>query len=443
MIDNLSFSFEGGERIKAEFLAQEGQEAVKTIAGNSWSDLSTGTFGLALNNNLWQLVTGPENLNQSLKNGQREIIIEDAGANLKKVTAKVVWQDILNNQKETELVSFLGDWQRTLADSGWPTPTEEGYFAILTSAKSVFHLGNYTYIGTLNYAGLPDFYIFDTSDLKNPVLISYLDLGAKTWATINSIYVVGNYAYLATSINGREFVILDISNPQQPYEVAYQTTQTMVDATSVYVSGNFAYLSNLYKVNQGQLYVFNVANPLSPFFVSRISLDDSAYNLAFANNYVFVASGKDGQELQIIDVSNPLIPYLYSSLDLPGTNDAYGIYVKDIAVFVVRASGPDSAEFYIIDITDKLHPQIKSFLELGANFYTVYDNGQYIMVGGDLANNQFQVIDVSNLQDPKVIATLDIKGMVYGLVADDKAAYLAVGGDENSEKGLKIIVPGF
>jgi|GEM_PF-3387852 len=117
-LDNLNFGFEGGQRAKAEFLAQEGQEAVKTIAGNSWSDLSNGTFGLILNNNLWQLVSGTENLSQSLKNGQREIIIEDAGANLKKVTTKVAWQDFLNNQKETELVTYLGDWHRTISVTG-------------------------------------------------------------------------------------------------------------------------------------------------------------------------------------------------------------------------------------------------------------------------------------------------------------------------------------
>jgi hypothetical protein len=63
------------------------------------------------------------------------------------------------------------------------------------------------------------------------------------------------------------------------------------------------------------------------------------------------------------------------------------------------------------------------------------------MVGGDLTKAQFEVIDISDLSSPKIIGSTDIKGIVYDLVADEEAAYLAVGGGENAERGLKIIVP--
>ncbi|MFA5188574.1 MAG: prepilin-type N-terminal cleavage/methylation domain-containing protein [Patescibacteria group bacterium] len=449
MLDNLNFSFNNQERIRAEFLAQEGIEATKAIADNNFKDLTDGSHGLAINNNQWQLTDAAENLNQTLKNGQRQIIISDQDTNLKKVESLVTWQDIKNNSKETSLLTFLSNWQRTLGGD-WSEPVVDGFYAMVSEARSVFHVGNYTYIGALNFKDEPDFYVFDTADLKNPALVATLDLGANTWATINSIYVVGNYAYLATNINGREFVVLDISDPQNPIDVAHQTTQTLTDATGIHVSGDYAYLTNLWKKNQKQLYVFNIANPLNPDFVSRIDLADSAYNLTFQNNYVFVASGKDDQELQIIDVADPQGSTLYTSLDLPGANDAYDVYVKDNKGYLVRAAGTDSSEFYILDLSNLQSPQIISSLKLASNFRTVYAFGpasaetgdKYMFVGGDLDKEQFQVIDISDLNNPRVISTLDINGIVYDLVTDDVAAYLAVGGGLTGFNGLKIVVPG-
>jgi hypothetical protein len=389
------------------------------------------------------LADAPEKISSFLKQGQRQIKIEDQEDNLKKVTSLVTWQGLFNQPKQTFLITFLSNWQRTLG-GGWDEPDIISYYALLSDARSVFHVGNYTYIGTLNYFGQPDFYIFDTSDLAKPILVSTLDLGAHTWATVNSIYVVGNYAFLATTINGREFVVVDISDPKNPIDVAYQTTQTLTDATGVHVSGDYAYVTNLYKKNQKQLYVFNVANPLDPYFVSRIDLIDSSYNLSYQDNFVFVASGLDDQELQIIDVTNPDSQYLYSSLDLPGTNDAYDIFVKKDKGYLVRANGADQPEFFILDLTDYKQPQIISSLELGDNFRTVYSFGEnYMFVGGDLNQSQFIVIDISDINAPKVISRLDIKGIVYDLVTDDQAAYLAVGGGEAADNGLKIITASY
>ncbi len=438
-LDNLKNGFENQERIKAEFLAQEGLEAVWSIADDNFFDLQPGSYGLSLVDNKWHLIAQPENISGVLKNGQRLIEIESLADNLFKVKSNVAWQSFLNHSKNTYLTTILGNWQRNLVGN-WQKPEEVAYYRLIADARSVFHVGNYTYIGTLNFFGEPDFYIFDTSDLNNPVLLSTLDLGARTWATVNSIYVVGDYAYLATTINGREFVVVDISDPYNPVDVAYQTTQTLIDATGVHVSGQYAYLTNLYKKNQKQLYVFDISDPLNPDFVSRINLAESAYNLTFENNFVYIASGKDNQELQIIDVSQPQTISLDYSLDLPGENDAYDIFVSDNIGYVVRAEG-FGPEFMIIDLNNKSQPQVISSLDLDANFKSVYLVDNYVLIGGDKNQEQFQVIDVNDLSRPEPVSSLDVNGIVYDLVSDGQAAYLAIGGGEETDNGLKIIIP--
>lgn len=440
LLANVSAGFDNQERIKAEFLSQEGIEVIKAMAGKDWTILTPGNHDLIFIDNKWELTdTGQAISDSQIKNGLRTIIITDVNQNLKKVESVIDWQGLNNMARSTSLVDYINNPARILPGD-WDKPTEDSYYALVSDARSVFHVGDRTYIGTLNFFGSPDFYIFDTSDLSKPRLISTLDLGAHTWATVNSIYVVGQYAFLATTINGREFSVVDISDENNPHDVAYFSTQTLTDATGVYVAGQYAYLTNLYKNNQKQIYIIDISNPLKPDFVSRLDLEDSAYNLTFQNNNIFIASGKDDQELQIIDTTDPENIAINYSFDLPGTNDAYDVYVKDNYAFMVRAKG-DSSEFYILDITNKNNIQIISSLALGDNFRTVYYNGQYIMIGGDLEKSQFQVIDINDLSAPKIIGTVDIKGIVYDLVADEQAAYLAVGGGEEAERGLKIIVP--
>ncbi|MCX6740706.1 MAG: hypothetical protein NTZ49_05795 [Candidatus Parcubacteria bacterium] len=111
LLNNVQGSFDNQEKIKADFLVAEGLEAVKAIAGNDWNKVPEGTYGLALNNNQWQLVSEPEKVEQMAKKGERIIQIKNINGNdLKKVESRVVWLSITDKVKESNAITYISNW---------------------------------------------------------------------------------------------------------------------------------------------------------------------------------------------------------------------------------------------------------------------------------------------------------------------------------------------
>jgi hypothetical protein len=114
-------------------------------------------------------------------------------------------------------------------------------------------------------------YVIEISDPANPRL-----LGSSSWGPINSILIIGNYAYLARGgcndyigCYGR-LVILDITNPVDPTQVGlYQTGWNPVNDVSVF--GDYAFLATggRFIMNDfGDLRVVDISDPANPQMVS-------------------------------------------------------------------------------------------------------------------------------------------------------------------------------
>jgi Tfp pilus assembly protein PilV len=99
---------------KADFLAEEGVEAVRSIRDNNFSDLTTGTHSLAISGGHWIFQGIEENLSSQLNGGKRVVSIEDIDSNRKKITSTVSWKFTENRPEEIKLVSYLTNWQKGL-----------------------------------------------------------------------------------------------------------------------------------------------------------------------------------------------------------------------------------------------------------------------------------------------------------------------------------------
>ncbi|KPJ57114.1 hypothetical protein AMJ49_02325 [Parcubacteria bacterium DG_74_2] len=96
----------------ANFLAEEGMEAVKSIRDNNWLDLLTGNHGLTISENHWIFQGPEEDLSDQLQKGKRVIGIEDIDSDRKKITSRVIWQFTEERTEEVRLVSYLTNWQK-------------------------------------------------------------------------------------------------------------------------------------------------------------------------------------------------------------------------------------------------------------------------------------------------------------------------------------------
>lgn len=100
------------EITKANFLAEEGMEAVRSIRDNNWGDLLAGNYGLAIFENKWIFQGAQEDINSELKGGIRVVTIEDIDPDRKKLTSQVTWQFTQARPQEVRLVTYLTNWAK-------------------------------------------------------------------------------------------------------------------------------------------------------------------------------------------------------------------------------------------------------------------------------------------------------------------------------------------
>ena len=164
-------------------------------------------------------------------------------------------------------------------------------------------------------------YILNVSDPTNPQILSqYTD-----WGEIDDLIVIGDYAYIIDQEDGLE--IVDISDPTDPQKLgdfSYGVTGYHVD---VIVRDEIAYLTD---VHTG-LTVVNISDPTNMYEVGTYYTDSEFYWMEIQGNYLFVP---DKEDIQIIDISDPSNPTLYSTINDTGSHGVISIqydlmYVSD------------------------------------------------------------------------------------------------------------------
>ena len=120
-----------------------------------------------------------------------------------------------------------------------------------------------------------------------------------------TLVVNGDYLY-CTGTNGGLRVI-DISNPLTPsVEATYSYAKG-----EIFISGQYAYFADS---NDG-FKILDISDPLNATLRGTLSLPGSPSDLTVFNNHAYIANGWNGNGggIQVINVSDPLNPYLVQS----------------------------------------------------------------------------------------------------------------------------------
>lgn len=111
---------------------------------------------------------------------------------------------------------------------------EFGYY----EGKGLYYENDTVYFATTDgWWGSNDFYILDVTNKSNITKTSSMDLGGDN----EDVYVCGNYAYVATDINGEELTIIDISTPSSPSVYGYYDADG--DVSGVYCNDDYAFIA--------------------------------------------------------------------------------------------------------------------------------------------------------------------------------------------------------
>lgn len=187
---------------------------------------------------------------------------------------------------------------------------------------SVYFYQNKIYVGAhfTGFGGGNEFHIFQTDGAgtpDNPQPVDSLDINHN----VNDIVISGDFAYLATSDDNGELMIINI-NPASPDYLKLPDDFSPprkfdapggADGTKLYLAGTTVYLGRERSPSDPDLYVIDVNNP---DLISQPQASLDAENLSLANNtgitgiavrgrLAFVVSSDPTDPFQVWDISNP------------------------------------------------------------------------------------------------------------------------------------------
>lgn len=184
---------------------------------------------------------------------------------------------------------------------------------------SIFYKNGYIFLGSTISSG-PEFNIIDASKFVNGqpgLLVGSYEVGN----TVNSIYIKGNYAYLATANNSEELVVLDITNPASPKHVptppAVSYNAPAGAAASgygerLYPVGDTLYFGRSVIAGNPELYILDNTFPVN---LAGNNLTPATYEVGKTINglivrdslaFLLTGSTATGGNLRILNIANPL-----------------------------------------------------------------------------------------------------------------------------------------
>lgn len=322
----------------------------------------------------------------------------------------------------------------SLASTDWTNPQSVGFSDIsgTEDANSIFKIGNYIYEVTDEKAGaLAEFYIYDVSIPSAPSLVGSLNIGAS----VNDVYVVGNYAYLATTNNSEELVVVDISVPATPVQVGSYDTPNRDDAYTVFAVGSTVYIGTD-RQNSAEFYVLNASNPASITQSGSYEVGDHVNEIFVSGNYAYIASASNSKEFIILNISNAASITEEDSYNISGNTDAEGIYYSSGTAYLVTQGNGGGDDFFIFNISTPSSIALTGSANLSSINNDVVASGNYAFVATDDTSAGITIVDITTLSSPVEYGNYNSGAGFNGVVFDGTYAY---GASQNNNRELDII----
>ena len=197
-------------------------------------------------------------------------------------------------------------------------------------AWRIYYYNNRVYVVTRYTAG-PELHIFDVS---NPASISEMGNGTELGLTANGFIIAEKnisgtlykFAYMATSSDSKELLVLDVTDPLNVTEISNATRNLSnpdyADGNTVFLIGNNLYFGRD-SSNPDDLYVFNAANPFTAVgglpIVQSVNIGTSVIGLVVSGSYIFISTPQSNSEFQVwtSDPANTIVKVNTTNYNFP------------------------------------------------------------------------------------------------------------------------------
>jgi hypothetical protein len=361
----------------ARMIAEEGLEATRSIRDtNNFSAVTVGVHGLGSAGNVWQFSGASDVVDTSFT---RSVTVSTLSLHEKKVSSNVTWNNFGRRAGSITLSSILTDWR----ENGWGNPHIIQNFS-LTNAVSAVVQGNYAYIVTSTA----------TANFKVLDLSTWTIVGSTSVPSVaTDVAISGNYAFVTSKDNAREFASVNVTNPNAPVLLASYNAPGNPDGTGVAISGNYAYFIRD-AAGGTELNAIDISSPGTLILASALLLDDSQKDIVISGNYAYIASASNTTELAIANISNPNALALAGSLNLAGATDANAVGIIGNTAILGMVDGTTR----VINISTPSAPVLlSSSFSVGTkiNSIATYNAGSIVFFATQTAQGVLQVASLS------------------------------------------------
>ena len=285
----------------------------------------------------------------------------------------------------------------------WAIPNQSGSLNLsgTTAANDVAVDTSTNRAYVVNGTGLS---IINISNLAAPTLLGTFNAGVQ----INSVYQVGNYAYLASTSGTAELVIVNVTNPAAPTQAGTLNLTGTTAANTITVSGSYAYIGKVLDTKSGdnEFFICNISNPAAPTLAGSFNLSGSVFSIKVSGNYAYLATAIGTAELTVINITNPAAPTQAGTFNTAGTAAGSGIFLANGYTYLTEQSNSGGAEMFILNASNPASISQVGAYEVGANVNNIAVSGNYAFLATAKTGQQFSVVDVTNPAAPVLYSSL-------------------------------------
>ncbi|MBI5733725.1 MAG: fibronectin type III domain-containing protein, partial [Candidatus Kerfeldbacteria bacterium] len=229
-----------------------------------------------------------------------------------------------DNNKELQIINITNPNSPSLVGSGFDvTGTND--------AVGIYKKDSIVYLTKTVISGADEFFVINVVNPSSPSISGSLNLSGSP----REVVVLNNYAYIASSDNSRELVIVSIASMPPTLVTPCAVCNLAGNDNGLTIAGfdNTIILGRTNGISNGYLYLFDVATPTSPTLITTTPYNGQNVinDITFSDDhkYAFLATDYDSAEFQIVDIatspSTPVMIGSYSSATYDFNGIAYNV----------------------------------------------------------------------------------------------------------------------
>lgn len=278
----------------------------------------------------------------------------------------------------------------------------------------------------------PDLYVVDVRSGNGPVVLSSVNTGPG----IASISFFGNRVYAAAASTAAQMHIVRFDDPTRPIlEKKYQlilpyATATPPFASSIFYDDGYVFLGTE-KWDGKEFVVLNVQNPQSPVEMGAFETGSKINDIYEISNHAYI-SASDQMQLRVLNMADRANPFLVSHFSPTGWQRQEGkiiSYFEDRLDFGRTSGGFDRAEDHEIfgfASTSSVTLGNYNSLNIKAGIYGILNDRSYIYAITRDINREFRIFSKEQGNDSNFSSSTSFSLPIVPqvLVCDQSSLYI-------------------